>query len=263
MTTPAKRMLVAGGDKDVRFFVKMALRGYQAGLIEASAGPECIEKAIKTHPDLIIMNYIMDEATGYEIAGQISSNPEIKKVPVIMIIPEGFDLAGDFPGVDDFLVSPFSSHQLLNTVKSVMGQKMFLRKKKDANPLQSPSAKKDMDKKKKILIADDDPDIIQLLQLILSGKYEVDVARTGRELIEKGLAAEYDLIVSDVIMPESSGWKSIKKLRDEGVRAPVIFNSGLVKDRDLYETLKPEGLSAFLLKPFNKKELLSKISEMI
>jgi hypothetical protein len=44
---------------------------------------------------------------------------------------------------------------------------------------------------------------------------------------------------------------------------PVIFNSSLVKDRELYETLKPEGPSYFMLKPITKKTLLDKIEEIL
>ncbi len=262
MASPAEKLLVAGSDKDTRFLVRMSLRGYRVEILEVSTGPECIEKSLSTTPCLIIMNYIMDKTTGYELADRINKEIKLKNIPVIMMIPEGFDLAGEHPGVDDFLVYPFSSKQLIDTVSAVLGDRMFQLQEKESYPRKAKAAQKNKNLKKKILVADDDPDVIKLLQLILAGNYEVEIARTGRELVEKGISGEHDLIISDVIMPELSGWKSIKKLREEGVTAPVIFNSGLVKDKDLYETLKPDGPSFFFLKPFNNKELLAKISEM-
>ena len=98
---------------------------------------------------------------------------------------------------------------------------------------------------------------------MLESGYHLVFANSGEDLVTKAQKDNYDLIISDIVMPKLSGWKSIKKLREEGCNTPVIFNSGLVKDKELYETLKPEGPSRFILKPFTKEKLLSIVKELI
>ena len=105
-----------------------------------------------------------------------------------------------------------------------------------------------------------------MLTVFLGEKYEVGESSDGEELIEKTRIFKPDLIITDVVMPSLSGWRAVKKIREENSdfeNIPVIFISGLVKDRDLYETLKPSGPSAFLLKPFSKDQLMGLISGFI
>ena len=105
--------------------------------------------------------------------------------------------------------------------------------------------------------------VIKLLKILLEKKYDLDEVASGDALVEKAAANKYDLIISDVIMPKMSGWKSIKKIREKGCDVPVIFNSGLVKDQELYETLKPTGTSCFILKPFKNEELLAAVERLL
>ncbi|MGM0568283.1 MAG: response regulator [Elusimicrobiota bacterium] len=268
MKKASGRVIVADRDKDTCFQIKVFLRAYKAKVNGVSGVRECLNKIESFKPDLIIANYMLEKITAYELLEKISSEKNTHNIPVIIMTPEGFDLTYESPGLVDFLTKPFSQKQFINTLKKVMGKRMFPLKEKTASSSHKSSAiKKDKGVKdisgSKILIADDDPNIIKLLELILSNDYDVDIARTGDELVEKGSARHYDLIITDVVMPKASGWKSMRKLRDMDCMSPVIFNSGLVKDKELYETLRPPGPSAFILKPFENKELLLKVKEML
>ena len=83
MASPAEKLLVAGSDKDTRFLVRMSLRGYRVEILEVSTGPECIEKSLNTTPCLIIMNYIMDKTTGYELADRINKEIKLSTFPFL------------------------------------------------------------------------------------------------------------------------------------------------------------------------------------
>jgi CheY-like chemotaxis protein len=269
--TGKPKVLVADEDKDVRFLIQMYLRDYNVEVIECRAGAECIESIKEKIPRLAIINYILGKYTAYQIGKEISTDESIGHIPIIMMTLEGFDLMEEGAGIDDYLAKPFNRGLFIETVKRIMGDKMFSKIEKEKElvlpkKILEKKEKSESDTKnikKKILIADDEPDIIKLVKLILEKEYELDAVYSGEELVEKAGSKEYDLIISDVIMPKLSGWKSVKQIRDNGCNVPVIFNSGLVKDRELYETLKPEGPSYFILKPFRKETLLSLVKQVI
>jgi len=262
-------LLVADQDKDIRFLIRMYMRDYDLEFIEARDGQECLELARKSAPSLMIVNYMLDKINGYQIAEQVSADEGLKGTPLIIMTLEGFDLFEEKEGVADYLAKPFTRKQLQDVVAKAAGDRIYNQKEKEEKadrPVLSSEASSEEKKKtgkKKILIADDEPNIIKLLQLILNKEFNVDAATTGEELVEKVQQSEYDLIISDVIMPKLSGWKSIKKVRELGFNTPVIFNSGLVKDKELYETLKPVGPSMFILKPFEKEKLLSAVKQLL
>ncbi|MGM0440890.1 MAG: response regulator [Elusimicrobiota bacterium] len=266
------KIVVGDENKDARFLIKVYLRDYNVDVFEARDGKSCLALIKEHSPELIFLDYILDKITGYELAELLAKKEAYKDIPVIIMTREGFDLIEDRCGVDEYLAKPFERDQFLNTIERLLGEDELPRKKM-ANSNKSEGEKsKESDKKaagdsdggkQKILIADDEKNILKLLEVILSGKYELEMAETGVELFNKAKEDSYDLIISDVVMPKLSGWKSVKKIREAGIDVPVIFNSGLVKDKKLYETLKPEGPSAFILKPFKKQQVLTKVKEML
>jgi CheY-like chemotaxis protein len=264
------KVLVADEDKDIRFLIRIHLRDYNAKVTEARDGSAAYDLINAQKPDLIILNYMLDKISGYELADKLSKNEELKDIPVIILTLEGFDLYEDKSGVDDYLAKPFLKEQFLSVVGKFIDLEKYkkteeeeeISREKKSRPKEERAPGSGPSSSIKILAADDEEDIIKLLKLILAG-YDLDIATSGEELVEKALSSrDYDLIISDVVMPGLSGWKSIKKIRAEGMDCPVIFNSGLVKDMELYETLKPEGESKFILKPFKKADLLRAVEEL-
>ncbi len=266
------KVLVADEDKDIRFLIRMYLRDYDIHFIEARDGEECLQLIKKEKPQFVILNYMLGKLTGYQVAKKTSEDETLKSIPVIIMTLEGFDLTEHKAGVNDYLAKPFNRKQFMEVVKKTAGHNLFKNLKKH---IESPSHSKPVifeDVKeeksgtgirKKILIADDEVSIVKLLEFTLGKDYDLDVVYTGDDLVEKAKSRQYDLIISDVVMPKLSGWKSIKKVRENGCNTPVIFNSGMVKDKELYETLKPEGPSRFMLKPFEIEDLRSLVKEML
>ena len=118
---------------------------------------------------------------------------------------------------------------------------------------------------KTILIADDDDGILKFLKTILEKDYRVVEAASGSELIDRAGRVQADLVIADIVMPHKSGFKSVKELKNSNrySKVPVIFISGQIRDRDLYEEMKPAGESRFLIKPFQKEEILGTVRELI
>jgi DNA-binding response OmpR family regulator len=118
---------------------------------------------------------------------------------------------------------------------------------------------------KKILIADDEPNIVTSLQFLMKRKgYEVSIARNGEEALQQIAAVAPDLILLDVMMPLKSGYEVCQKVRETPAyqRMKIIMLSA--KGRDV-EVAKGLGLGAdaYVTKPFATQELIAKVEELL
>lgn len=119
-----------------------------------------------------------------------------------------------------------------------------------------------IDVPKKILLVDDDPDIIALLkQVLLKEKYQIMQASNGRMAEEILDSAKVDLLVTDIEMPEIDGVELVHWLREKS-KIPIIVMtsySHIPKVKELYE----EGISHFLSKPLRRLEFLDLVDRLI
>lgn len=119
-----------------------------------------------------------------------------------------------------------------------------------------------MSAQSKILIVDDDPDIRQVLRLLLQGLYSVSEAADGAEavrLIQE--QKDTDLIILDVMMPGMDGYAACDALRAY-TNAPVLFLTAKSAEADRISAYRSGG-DDFLSKPFSKAELLAKVSSLL
>ncbi len=116
-----------------------------------------------------------------------------------------------------------------------------------------------MDRPTRILVADDDPSILRLLQLNfeLEG-YEVATASDGEEALAQARASSPDVIVLDVMMPGLDGWEVCRRLKeDEALRdVPVVLLTALGQERERRHGLAM-GASEYVQKPFDPDQLVN------
>ena len=121
-----------------------------------------------------------------------------------------------------------------------------------------PCGKKD---KETILIADDQPENMQLLLECLEGEgYTVYVAKNGLSAMERAIYAHPDLIILDVMMPVMNGFEACRRLKETaGVRdIPVLFMSALSDSADRVEGFDAGGVD-YITKPIFIKEVLARV----
>lgn len=116
---------------------------------------------------------------------------------------------------------------------------------------------------KKILLVDDEPEMIRGLKYNLEfDGYSVDVARDGIEGLEKILAHSYDLIILDVMMPGKSGFDVCKECRANHINTPIILLTA--KGEEIDKVLGLElGADDYITKPFSLRELLARIKAVL
>ena len=121
-----------------------------------------------------------------------------------------------------------------------------------------------MTTKKKILVVDDEDDILNSLELVLQEKgYEVLTAGGGQEALTQAQMAKPDLVLLDIMMPQMDGWEVLKLLRvdDETAKVPVAMLSARTDAQDRVQGLQ-EGAVDYIFKPFSLEDLLNKIESI-
>jgi DNA-binding response OmpR family regulator len=114
---------------------------------------------------------------------------------------------------------------------------------------------------KKILVVDDEDDILHFLDLVLREKgYDVATATGGQEALTKAQLERPDLVLLDIMMPQMDGWEVLKLLRvdEETASIPVAMLSARTEARDRVQGLQ-EGAVDYICKPFSLQELIGKI----
>ena len=117
----------------------------------------------------------------------------------------------------------------------------------------------------KILIVDDVVSNVLLLKILLTNeKFQVCTANNGRTCIEMAKKEHPDLILLDVMMPDINGFDTavVLKKDEETKDIPIIFLTALNTPQDLVHGFQV-GASDFLTKPFNKEELVMRVTQQI
>jgi DNA-binding response OmpR family regulator len=118
---------------------------------------------------------------------------------------------------------------------------------------------------KKILIADDEPNIVAALEFLLQRNgYEVHIARNGDEALKLIEACKPDLVLLDIMMPQRSGYDVCKSMRErpDWRHIKVIMLSAKGRDAEVTKGLAI-GADLYVTKPFSTRELLGKINELL
>ena len=119
--------------------------------------------------------------------------------------------------------------------------------------------------KKRILVVDDEEDILNVLRFRLeANNYEVLVASDGQEGLNKARSEKPDLMILDLMLPKIDGYKVCRMLKfDEAYKAiPIIIFTARAQKQD--EELGMEmGADAYISKPFEPEILLGKIKELL
>ena len=117
----------------------------------------------------------------------------------------------------------------------------------------------------RILIADDEPDIRELLTFALNyAGHEVLATANGEEALNTAIQELPDLILLDVRMPRMDGFEACRRIKanPDTLDIPIVFLSAKGQDQDIRTGLKA-GAVDYLLKPFAPDQLLIRLNEIV
>lgn len=118
-----------------------------------------------------------------------------------------------------------------------------------------------MKQKYRILLVDDDGDLLNLLYSCMKEKYEIDLARNGKQGLDFLKRNKYSLILLDVMLPGMDGFSVLEKIR-ENCTTPVILLTAKDTQDDKVNGLYT-GADDYITKPFDMKELLARVASQI
>ena len=119
--------------------------------------------------------------------------------------------------------------------------------------------------KKKILIVDDNPDLISILQVQLEIKgYDTVQATNGRQAVDIATAQLPDLIMMDIMMPQMNGLQAARLIRENPKTRsiPMLASTAKMTHADTKECLE-SGFNDHIAKPFTSTQLASRIEKLL
>ena len=115
----------------------------------------------------------------------------------------------------------------------------------------------------RLLVVDDEPNIVELLSASLRfAGFEVETAAGGLEAVEAAHTFRPDLLVLDVMMPGLDGFGVVRRLRQEGMRTPVVFLTAKDATEDKVTGLTLGG-DDYVTKPFSLEEVVARIRAVL
>lgn len=115
----------------------------------------------------------------------------------------------------------------------------------------------------RLLIAEDELDLAEALTVFFEkNQFAVDAVNDGRSAYEYASSGEYDAIILDVMMPEMNGVEVLQKLRQEGIKTPVMMLTAKAQKEDRINGFN-SGADDYLPKPFEPDELICRVRAML
>src|SRR5215510_10531254 len=123
---PAEKILIVDDDEDILLIVQTILSSAGYSEFTAHNGREGVETARELKPDLILLDVMMPELSGWEVCTTLKNAPETRQIPIAMLTvkSEIRDLiTGMQVGADDYVTKPFTRRRLLSTVRKLLDER--------------------------------------------------------------------------------------------------------------------------------------------
>lgn len=117
-----KKILVVDDEKGIVGTLKIALESDNYKVVEAYTGDGAIRKAHSEAPDLILLDLMLPDMTGYEICNKLRKDKLTRSIPIIILtgLGETGRIAGLDLGADDYITKPFDLNELKAKIRNVL-----------------------------------------------------------------------------------------------------------------------------------------------
>src|SRR5438046_908300 len=119
----AESVLVVDDDPDVARFVEVDLRSAGYGVTVASDGEQAVDRALELRPDLVLLDVMMPNLDGFEVAQPLRRHPRTSSSSIIMLTAKALSadkVLGLSSGADDYIIKPFDPVELLARVNGTL-----------------------------------------------------------------------------------------------------------------------------------------------
>ena len=196
----AARLLIVDDDDSIRSLLEQELGDAGYLIDQASNGKEALVKVRANKPDLVILDVMMPEMNGFDVAAVLKNDPQTMDIPIIVLSIVQDKARGFRIGVDRYLTKPIDTGLLFSEIGSLLEQGKS---------------------KKKVMIVDEDSGTVNNLTEVLKTKGYAVTESNGKELFEKAVASQPDIIIMNSIL--SGKQDIVQTLRFEKGLENVLF----------------------------------------
>ncbi|MDZ8049929.1 MAG: PAS domain S-box protein [Aulosira sp. ZfuVER01] len=196
-----KTILVVDDDANIRELLRQQLENEGYNVREAKDGMDAIQQIKTNRPDLILLDVMMPQINGFDVAAVLKNDPHTSDIPIIILSIIENKERGYHIGIDRYLTKPINTEQLRNEIGSLLSQ---------------------VTSSKKVLVVDQNASTLKTISDVLQTQgYNVIEASDPQECIKKALSAKPDMIIIDSILSQEADL--VKTLRFEKELENVFF----------------------------------------
>ena len=237
-------ILVIDDDQDSRELLQRTLEADGHSVVTAADGEEGLELARRLHPILITLDVMMPGLDGWAVLKELKSDPDLHRIPVMMVTIESQQDLGYSLGAVEHLTKPVNRGQLLQLVSR------YTRAESGTHAL----------------VVDDDEGIRDLFGTALSeAGWTVDEARDGAKALECVSLRAPDIVLLDLMMPVMNGFEFLFEFRRQKDFRSVPVIVVTAKDLTDDERLLLNGGMVRIVKKggLNREQLLEQVREFV
>jgi two-component system sensor histidine kinase/response regulator len=268
-------VLLVDDNESARTIVKEALESFSFEVTAVDSGIQAIhylKNNFHDHPvKLVLMDWKMPEMDGLTAAGILRNDPELAKIPIVMMCTsyahEDLYQKNEELGLSGILIKPIRYSSLYDAIISAVdGSVAHLRSTARAH---SPEIQEAVSPSGHLLLVEDNEINQQVATELLEGfGFTLDIANNGLEAVNKvnasGVPSAYGLVLMDLQMPVMGGYKATTEIRklDAYKNLPIVAMTadamGGVREKCL-----EVGMMDFITKPINPNQLLEVVKKWI
>ncbi|MCC2671591.1 MAG: domain S-box, partial [Armatimonadetes bacterium] len=237
-------LLVIDDDPTVHDLVRRFLAREPFVVESAFSGEEGLRRARELHPAVITLDVMMPHMDGWTVLSELKKDPQIARIPVIMVTIVDDRGMGFTLGAVEYLTKPLDRTRLVTVLNK------YRRTPQDHTAL----------------VVEDDPSSRELLRRMLEKEgWGVTEAENGRQALTSVTETVPDLILLDLLMPEMDGFEFIRELRarKEWRSVPVIVVTAKQLDSDDRGQLHGQVQQVFQKGGYTRDELLIELQELV
>ena len=193
-------ILIVDDDDSIRSLLDQELGDAGYMIEQATNGKEALASIRNHKPDLIILDVMMPEMNGFDVAAILKNDPQTMDIPIIVLSIVQDKARGFRIGVDRYLTKPIDTAQLFTEVGSLLEQGKS---------------------KKKVMVVDEDKTAVSTLTDVLQAKGYQVVESDGKEMVEKAILNQPDIIILNSVLSDQH--EIVQSLRFEKGLENVLF----------------------------------------
>lgn len=262
----AARILIIEDNPTNMELIAFLLEAFGYIPLQAFDGEQGVAAARRENPDLIVCDVTLPKLDGYGVVEALKNDPALSHVPVIAVT--ALAMVGDrekllAAGFDDYISKPIEPEIFVGQIEKLLHADLHTAPLRKAPEVADAAAAPWVtEKKARILVVDDSPINRELIRCTLEPSgYELTLAESvqqGTELVRQG---DFDLILSDLHMPEQDGIALLKLVKADPALAPIpfMFISASYQEDNNFPLAMELGAFRFLQRPIDPQALVAEI----